>query len=828
MQKQTQQHSKFKPLRIVLYALASLLIVFLGLAGFLWTNKQELKQQLLAQINKSLHTQITIQRIGIDFYHNFPQISLDLQDVKVTDAFNTPQELLAAGHIYIGFNIWDILNKNYRIRKLNIDSGSVHLLITKTGKANYMILKADSTAKNETFIYLESVSLNNLLAIYDDRHRKQYDETLIKQMSCELKAEENQFQLICKGNIDAHELRSGKIAWIKDKEIAFDLGFQYTYNKSELVFQNSSIQIEKLPLKLTGKINNQNAYSDIDITFKAGQTNIQSLLGLVPFKLKLTEEWKSEGATNFEGSIKGKLSDKKNPDVHIAFSVDNGRLSNEKKSIALQHVACKGILKYSNGDGLLQLQPFSFNMSKSDFNGSIKLTSFNDLMVEASVHCHAEGTDLIKLAGNEILKNADGYVDANLSCRGRYKDLTNNATKAESAGQIRIALKNLSFQNREENIEKLDAELQLNGTDVLIKKLQATLNKSDIEISGELKQVYAYLFDKKELMANIKYHFGYLDLAKFYVPTTAAASKPLTFPQRIRLKAEIKIDELDYNLFKAKQIAAGLIWEDAHLTINDISTQTMNGNIKGNMQVFIAADGRLMLSAKTNLSQVNITEVFRQCNNFSQTEIVDKNLKGLLNCEAEIISVWSQSGVCDMDKLYVLADVELKNGEIIQYEPLQKLSGFANVDDLRNLKFASLRNKIEIRNQTIFIPEMNILSNAMNITLAGSHTFNNYLDYRLKLKLSEILKKKRKPSENEFGEEEENGKGLSLFLTMKGPTSDLKIAYDKIGVKQKIKQDLRKEKENITDVLKKELGIGKDTEIKENQTNSDELEFEPE
>jgi hypothetical protein len=827
MQEQTQQHSKSKPLRIVLYAMALLLIVILGLACFLWANKQELKQQLLAQINKSLHTQITIQRIGIDFYHNFPQIGLDLQDVKVTDAFNTPQELLAAGHIYIGFNIWDILNKNYRIRKLNIDSGSVHLLITKTGKANYMIHKADSTSKNETFIYLESVTLKNMLAVYDDRNHKQYDKALINQMNCELKAEENQFQLICKGNMDAHELRSGKIAWIKDKEITVDLGFNYMYSKSELVFKNSSIQIEKLPLHLIGKINNQNTYTDIDIGFKASQTNIQSLLGLVPFKLKLTEEWKSEGVTYFEGSIKGKLSDKKNPDVHIAFSVENGRLNNEQKNIALNHVACNGIFKYSNGDGLLQLQPFSFKMSKSDFNGSLKLTSFNDLMVEASVNCHAEGTDLIKLTGKEILKNADGYVDANLSCRGRYKDLTNNAAKAESAGQIRIALKNLSFQNREEIIEKLDAELQLNGTNLLIKRLQATLYQSDVEISGELKQVYAYLFDKKELMANIEYHSGYIDLAKFYVPT-ASASKPLTFPQRIRLKADIKIDELDYNLFKAKQIVAGLIWEDAHITVNDISVQTMNGNIKGNLQVFSAADGRLMLSTKTNLSEVNITEVFRQCNNFSQTEIVDKNLKGLLNCEAEIISVWSQSGACDLDKLYVLADVELKNGEIIHYEPLQKLSRFANVDDLRNLKFASLRNKIEIRDQTIFIPEMEILSNAMNITLAGSHTFNNYLDYRLKIKLSELLKKKRKPSENEFGEEDENGKGLSLFLTMKGPVNDLNIAYDKIGVKEKIKQDLHKEKENITDVLKKELGIGKDTEIKEKQTNSDELEFEPE
>jgi hypothetical protein len=47
-------------------------------------------------------------------------------------------------------------------------------------------------------------------------------------------------------------------------------------------------------------------------------------------------------------------------------------------------------------------------------------------------------------------------------------------------------------------------------------------------------------------------------------------------------------------------------------------------------------------------------------------------------------------------------------------------------------------------------------------------------------------------------------------------------------VKQKVKQDLRNEKENIKEILKKELGIGKDTSIKEKESNTEELEFEQE
>jgi hypothetical protein len=56
----------------------------------------------------------------------------------------------------------------------------------------------------------------------------------------------------------------------------------------------------------------------------------------------------------------------------------------------------------------------------------------------------------------------------------------------------------------------------------------------------------------------------------------------------------------------------------------------------------------------------------------------------------------------------------------------------------------------------------------------------------------------------------------------------MKIAYDKVSVKKKVKQDLSEEKERIKDVLKKELGIRKDSTIKEKTTNDDELEFEQE
>jgi len=180
--------------------------------------------------------------------------------------------------------------------------------------------------------------------------------------------------------------------------------------------------------------------------------------------------------------------------------------------------------------------------------------------------------------------------------------------------------------------------------------------------------------------------------------------------------------------------------------------------------------------------------------------------------------------------LTALADMHLKNGTIQKYEPLKKLSRFADVDELTQLRFSDLKNSFMIQNSVITIPEMDIVSNALNLTLSGTQAFDGLMDYRIKMRLSELLKRKRKPQPqtDEVQEEEEGGRGMFIFLTMKGYADNLKIAYDKVSVKKKVKQDLSEEKERIKDVLKKELGIRKDPTIKEKNTNDDELEFEQE
>ena len=135
--------------------------------------------------------------------------------------------------------------------------------------------------------------------------------------------------------------------------------------------------------------------------------------------------------------------------------------------------------------------------------------------------------------------------------------------------------------------------------------------------------------------------------------------------------------------------------------------------------------------------------------------------------------------------------------------------------------------------QRIIIPLMQIHSTAFELTASGTHSFDNMVDYRLAFLLSQIMGKKVKEQNTEFGTIEDDGLGRSkLFISMKGPATNPKISLDKKGMEEKITTNIKTEKTNLKNILNKEFGwFKKDSAASANppkQKKKDELEIERE
>ena len=101
-----------------------------------------------------------------------------------------------------------------------------------------------------------------------------------------------------------------------------------------------------------------------------------------------------------------------------------------------------------------------------------------------------------------------------------------------------------------------------------------------------------------------------------------------------------------------------------------------------------------------------------------------------------------KNGTSTLQAFIPIADIFLEKGELIAYKPVLALSKFIEVEELNHIRFSSLRNVIEIHDQKIYFPEMDIKSSALNLKLSGVHSFNNEIEYHFNLLLRDILSKK--------------------------------------------------------------------------------------
>ncbi|UPT69215.1 MAG: AsmA-like C-terminal region-containing protein [Sphingobacteriales bacterium JAD_PAG50586_3] len=230
-------------------------------------------------------------------------------------------------------------------------------------------------------------------------------------------------------------------------------------------------------------------------------------------------------------------------------------------------------------------------------------------------------------------------------------------------------------------------------------------------------------------------------------------------------------------------------------------------------------------ACEAKLNNIDIHSLFYEFDDFGQTTMQSKHLKGRLTASVAFAANWTKKLDILLPSIEAESDVKLENGELIDFEPITAMSKFIQVDELKHIFFSNLSNHIIIRNSTIQIPTTEIQSSALNLSAWGTHDFDNNIDYHVRVNLRELLSKKfiknKKQQVDADGETvQDDGRGGSnLFLLVTGTADNPKVKYDVGAVKNKIKEDFKKEKFVLKGILKKEFG-SKDAQPDGTEDNS--------
>lgn len=829
--------------KILLASTLFLLFAAAVFVGYLFNNKCILTNFVIEQINNNLNAELQVKNSDVTIFQNFPNVSLDLIGVSLQ---SKTENILTANHLYFGFNIKDILNKNYHIQIITIDSATINLKIDENGKSNLDIVKGsnEQESKNTNFLIdLEKVKLKSVSLNFNDLQSNQQYKTQINEAEFDGSFKNTEFKLNAYADAFVNHITSSNVNFVKDKNVVLKANIAVNNDKKTYAFKNAELKINELDLLLNGLITGKQVGSEVQLDFDSKKISIASLFSLLPIKIPAEVlAYESKGNVFFKGTINGLISPVSNPKILVDFGVSNGSIHNKKLNIELNNISMVG--KFNNGakqdltTSLLVLNNIKAKLVNDQINGDITIENLASPKLDLALAGTMNLENLFQLFPVKAIESIKGNIgfDTKIKANLADKNTSNIWKQAGNYGKFNLLVNNLKIKDFDKKIDDLEANFALNGANLDIEKCNVNLNQSDVKISGSLNNFLGYLFGNNEnLVANINYNSNYVDMEHvIFMPETKKSTtteSKYNLPQNIDLQINANIDKFKYNNFIANNLSCKIQVLPMQIIINQAKLNALNGSVNFAAKVLNSKQGNYFVESKIDLKNINVTEAFRQCNNFGQTNITTQNLKGTYNGSIDFAGVWDEKLNCKTDKIYAQIKIQLLNGELINYKPLAALSKFVSLTDLQNLKFAELNNTIEIREQTITIPKMLIENNAVNITLSGSQNFDNFIDYDLKVNLSEVLRKKLKAKDNEFGEEDEKKKGINLFINMHGPIDNLKFVYNKSAVKQNIKEKAKVEGKSIIETLKKEVGIipnnNKTTDKpKEKQNDNDELEFE--
>ena len=199
---------------------------FLLLSAILlvWIFEDEVKERIVSELNKYLATEIIVdgKNIELTIIKTFPNAAIEFNDVMAYEALKKEKKdtLFTAENISLQFNVMDIFNKNYTIKKVACNSIDLNLKVDSKGNPNFIIWKTDSSSSSNDSVSfkLEEVSLTNIKFKYRNKKLAQKIVANIDEASISGSFENEDYTLTSDGKIKVTELNFEKRNYLKNKK----------------------------------------------------------------------------------------------------------------------------------------------------------------------------------------------------------------------------------------------------------------------------------------------------------------------------------------------------------------------------------------------------------------------------------------------------------------------------------------------------------------------------------------------------------------------------------------------------------------------------------
>ncbi|WP_304035991.1 AsmA-like C-terminal region-containing protein [Mesonia mobilis] len=805
--------------------------------------KGQIEKAVKNSINNSVNATVEWEDLDLSLFSSFPDAELKLKNLSVINKAPFEGDTLATSEeLALSLGIPQLFKGGpYSINELALNRAYVNIKVDSLGNANYDIAKettADTTAQasnggsalsldiqhyeinNSRINYLDE-STKTFLRITDFNHYGNGDFTADKTNL------ETNTEAIVSFEFDS-------INYLNKNSLKLDADFEMDLANQKYTFLENEALINQLPLTFDGfvKINEDN--QELDLTFKTPSSDFKNFLAVIPETYaKNLDGVETTGDFTVNGMIKGIVDEEHIPMMDIAIKSDNASFKYPDLPKKVEDISIDAVLKNETGllaDTYVNLDQLDFRIDQDRFSAK---GNFKNLMDNPLIDLTANGTlnlaNLEKAYPLDLDMDLNGILNANLTTNFDMNSIEKEQYQnVKSSG--RASISNFKYTSPEipNDVNIAKASLNFNTQKVTLEEMDIKSGQTDAKITGTLDNLMGYLFSDQQLKGRFNVQSNTFSVNDFMVAQTEETTnetentseekettptptgeEAIKIPSFLDARLDFNAKNVIYDNLTLKNTKGAVVIVDETASLENVSADIFGGNIgiNGNVSTKNATP---VFDMQLNLNRIDIVESFQNLELIQNLAPLAKALQGSLNTKINLSGNLTNELTPILTSLGGTAFAQIINAQVdTEKTPLlSKLDGQLNFINLDNLALKDLATNLKFNNGQIEVDPFNFNIKDINITAGGSHSFDNQMNYNLKLDIpakylgSEVGNGLASLTKTDL----ENTK-VQLPIGLSGSFNSPQIQLNmKQAVTDLTQQIVAKQKDELKDKAKEEVG----------------------
>ena len=820
----------------------TLLLLIIAMIAIPFFFKDTIKEKVIEMANENLKANIGLQDVDISLFKNFPKARVTLNDfVLVNKEPFVGDTLFVAKHIDVTLSIKDLLAGNYNLLGANVKDASVYIHLNKEGEGNYDIAIPSDKPEEESApikLDIQRYNVENLKFTF-----KMDDGNLFMEVADIYHSGKGNF---AEEVLDLDTQTKANLTFAMDKStfmkrvpITLQAILGIDLKNQKYTFKQNKATVNRLDLVFDGFIQLLEEGQHYDLTFSTPTNSFQNFLALIPEEYsKSIENVKTTGNLTLKGFAKGDMVGDKIPTFGLEMYADNASFKYPNLPKTVRDITID--LKVNNATGItndtkVNLNKFTMSIDQDHFSAranvsNVVVNPFVDMAVKGTINL----ANLSQAYPISLNKKLAGILRADIATQLDMKSLeAKNYQKIKAQGNLSLSQFVYAGEEFVKPFHIDNLNVAFNPSHIGLSKFDAHTGDSDLHLTGTIDNLYGFAFRKEILKGNFNLSSNKLVVNDFMQPATESsapakqetkeapkANKPPTKEAAIKVPAFLdcaltaKANTVLYDNLKLSNVSGKLIIKDQKVTLENLKSDIFGGNIA------LAGDVSTKEKVPTfdvdlNLNRLNISDAFTQITMLEKIAPIAKAVQGKVNTVINVKGnlkndLTPQINSISGDLFAALIDSKIDSHGSPLLSALD--SQFTGLN-LANLNLKDVKAAVDFEDGKVKIKPFTIKYKDVAIEVAGSHGFDQQMNYKLTFnvppqmlgKEAEGLLAKLTP------ENQKKINNLPVVATVGGTFKKPQVSTDAKAVVKNLATQIAKNQINNltakgTDALQKALG----------------------